>query len=327
MNKDWIDFLQSNDAVVTSELDVTFPENKQKNDHTIAPVTNLSLVKITGTDAAQFLQGQFTCNIKELTESISFFTAFCNAKGRTISSLLIYKKDDVYYLILPNELADKVISKLQMYVMRSNVQIQNVSSDFCLIGLTTTDSNLLANLPENQFNVNKETIKLPSKDHRYLMINSLAEAMSTWTQLIQNNNVTPVSSTLWLFQDICTGIPWLSQVTSEEYIPQMLNIDKLGGISFNKGCYTGQEIIARTHYLGKTKRELFLVECSFTAMLDLNNQIFTNDSKQPLGKIISIQSNNQTTRMLTVMQSSDTNMQRLTLNNPDKDEINIIDFQ
>lgn len=327
MNKNWTDFLTSNNASISPELDIIFPDSSAATEHSISPVFNLAIVKVTGADATQFLQGQLTCNINKITETNSFFAAYCNAKGRTISTLLIFKMKDDYFIILPKELMDKVIAKLRMYVLRSDVTFENVSDTFCLLGLTTTNPEILSDLPKNSFNIKQGIIKLPSKIHRYLIIKSVDNAQSIWTQLIQDHNVSPANSETWKYQDISAGIPWLSSISSEEYIPQMLNIDKLGGISFNKGCYTGQEIVARTHYLGKAKRELFLAECSSTAMLDHNNQIFVSDSEQAVGKILSIQSNNQTIRMLTVMQNPVSDFKKLSLNNPDNDVVNIIDFQ
>ncbi len=329
MNKDWIDFLKSNDATINAELAITFPENQQNNEHTITPISHLAILKITGADATQFLQGQLTCNINELTEFNSFFSASCNAKGRTITTLLIYKKNDEYLIILPKELTDKVITKFRMYILRSAVNIQDVTDELCLVGLTTPDPTLLKTLPEKQFDVNQSTTKISlyGQDHRYLMINSVTDASSAWNQLYQSHGVTPVNSSSWKFQDISTGIPWLTQATSEEYIPQMLNIDKLGGISFNKGCYTGQEIIARTHYLGKAKRELFLAECNPTAMLKGNIQIFKNNSEHAIGKVISTESSGKITRMLTVIQNSDDDLHDLILDTPNKDKINLIDFK
>ncbi|MCF6204609.1 MAG: folate-binding protein [Methylococcaceae bacterium] len=326
MNKNWIDFLKSNNATINPELEISFPKNQQSSEHTVTPVTHLSVLKITGTDAAQFLQGQLTCNINNLSDSTSFYSAFCNAKGQTITTLLIYKKNNEYFIVLPTELTDKVITKLHMYILRSAVKIQNVTDNLCLIGLTSSNRTILPSLPKNQFEISQSTIQFSSRNDRYLIINPEKETSALWTQLIHKKNVVVVNSSSWKFQDISEGIPWLNLATSEEYIPQMLNIDKLGGISFDKGCYTGQEIVARTHYLGKTKRELCLAECHSTAMLEGSNQIVMNNSKQVTGKVLSIQSNDKVTRMLTVMQNSDTELQNLTLDTPNMDKINLIDF-
>lgn len=330
MNADWIEFLNSNNATITEYSEITFTEKPQDKADLITAIAHLTILQVSGQDAAQFLQGQLTCDINEITESNSFFSAFCNAKGRTISTLLILKNTDTFLIILPEELTQKVINKLKMYILRSDVAINIVSNLFCMIGVNTTTPDLLTSLPTDQFTVTNKTeivIKFPSNNNRYLIICSLPRAKTLWSQLTKNYQLSPCSSNYWRYQDISAGIPWLSVATSEDYIPQMLNIDKLGGISFKKGCYTGQEIIARTHYLGKAKRELFLAECAKTALLDDNTTIFKDDKEQVLGKIISIQANNDNYRMLLIMATTDAGLQGLKLNNPTQDEINIIDFQ
>ena len=321
MNENWIDFLKSHGATVTPTLDVTFPNSQASVTPSITPITHLTLLKVTGGDAAQFLQGQLTCNINDLTGTNSFFAAFCSAKGRVISTLLIFKQDDSYLVILPNELVNKVTKKLQMYIMRSDVQITNISHDYCLIGLTTEDANLLPSLPNTQFAVSQSAIKLPSNTHRYLMFYTQEDACTQWDTLINNHQATPVNSDNALYQDISSGLPWLTQASSEEHIPQMLNIDKLGGISFNKGCYTGQEIVARTHYLGKAKRQLFIAEC--LGSIEADSQIINSDNEQTVGKIISFQSIGETTRMLVVMPNEGVDLDHLIINNPAKNKVTV----
>jgi folate-binding protein YgfZ len=330
MNTHWIDFLKSNNATISNDLDVQFPTYQQEIANSITAILHLSVIKVTGTDAAQFLQGQLTCNINELTESTSFFSAFCNAKGRVISTLLIIKIADAFLLIMPNKLIDKVIKKLQMYILRSDVNLQNVSEELCLMGLTSHGKHLFQPVPEKDFsaiNTTTAIIKFPSTTSRYLIIGPTEHTISLWTQLVQQYNADAINSSAWAYQDVSAGIPWLTKSSSEEFIPQMLNIDDLGGISFNKGCYTGQEIIARTHYLGKAKRKLFLAECAKTAMIDTNIQLISEETEQPFGKVLSIQINEKKLRLLIVLPSSDAELKGLRLNNLCQDKIQIINFQ
>ncbi len=330
MNIDWIDFLKSYNATFTENSEIIFSENNPLNTHSITAIAHLSIISITGKDASQFLQGQLSCNINELTDSNSFFTAFSNAKGRTISTLLVLKQAENYILILPEELIEKVINKLRMYILRSEVKIQNVTDESAIIGVTTTNPDLLPIQPKTNFSISNSseiTIKFPSKDNRYLIVSPVSHAKILWTQLTQNKNLSICSSNTWRYQDISAGIPWLTETTSEQYIPQMLNIDKLGGISFNKGCYTGQEIIARTHYLGKAKRELFLAEFNSTARLDNDIQIIKDNNQQSTGKVLSLQSNGQTIRLLIVMPTADSELKNLIFNNSNQDKVNLIDFQ
>lgn len=330
MNIDWINFLKSNKATFTSASDIIFPENQQVKDTSIAAIANLAIIKVSGKDAGTFLQGQLTCNIKEITDSNSFFSAFCNAKGRTISTLLILKQADDFLIILPNSLVEKVIQKLRMYVLRSDVQLINASDELCLIGITTENHEISSIYPTTNFSVTNKSniiIKFPANKNRYLFICSVANAKHVWTEFIQNNNASISNSQTWDYQDVSTGIPWLTEETSEEFIPQMLNIDKLGGISFNKGCYTGQEIVARTHYLGKAKRALFVAECDKNNFLNDDVLTVIDENNKSIGKVLSIQSNDIKCRFLIVLPTSEANSENLLINNLNPANISIIDFQ
>ncbi len=314
MNNEWIDFLEAHPV-----------DNTGDTPNTLTAITDLAILKVSGKDASQFLQGQLTCNIHELTDANSFFTAFCNAKGRTISTLLILKNDGSFLLILPVELMEKVINKLKMYILRANVKLDYALDSYCLIGLNSTDTNTIENFPATNFEVSNGseiTIKLPANQDRYLIISKIDRGKQLWTQLTQTHH----QSEQWSYQDISAGLAWLNTDSSEQYIPQMLNIDKLGGISFNKGCYTGQEIVARTHYLGKAKRALFLAECDKTTMVDRKTQIISHDNKQNIGKFISFQHTEQSCRMLIVIAIS-SELNNLILDNSKQDKISIIDFQ
>lgn len=320
MNNKWIDFLQTNPAHLTSHVETT--------DNTIVAITDLAIIEVTGKDATHFLQGQITCDVDELTKTNSFFSAFCNAKGRVISTLLLIKNNECLLLLVPLVLLEKVINTLQMYILRADVQLHNGTHKYGLIGLNSSDSTVVARYPTTNFEVlspQEIILKLPSNCRRYLLISLIDHAMQLWTQFTQTQDFISVASAQWRYQDISAGLAWLDQETTCEYIPQMLNIDKLGGISFQKGCYTGQEIIARTHYLGKAKRELVLAECDSTALVARDTFIINHDNQQTVGKIIALQKNNKHWRMLIVMSLPVLN--NLVLHNTKMDKINIIAFQ
>lgn len=328
MNADWIKFLTSNSNLLPKSSDIKLSGSQELQNTMTAPA-DFSILKVSGTDASSFLQGQLTCNISELTETNSFFTAFCNAKGRTVCTLLIIKTGADFLLILPTELFGKVSQKMQMYIMRSEVQLNNVTDELCFIGVNAQTANTLPSMPETDFAVaqNKQIfIKFPLHGNRYLVIASPSQAISLWTDLTKTG-FTPCHSNSWGEQDILAGIPWLTQDSSEEYIPQMLNIDKLGGISFNKGCYTGQEIVARTHYLGKAKRELFLAYCENNAEINSRIQIKANNNEQTIGKILSLIAKDGHIKMLIVIPSTDAELNDLRLNNSNQDKITIKDFR
>lgn len=326
MNKTWADFLTTKNTCA-SNLDLQFNQPCPQSNY-ITAMTDLGIIKVSGKDAAQFLQGQLTCNIHELTESTSFFTAFCNVKGRVISTFLLLKTADAFLLILPYELLNTVQKKLQFYVLRSKVQLSNQTNELVVIGVIA-QNHFLPELPDTNFAVSNTTkiwIKFSAQCGRYLIISTINRAITLWKQLLHKYDFISSHLNLWRFQDISAGIPWLTSASSEKYIPQMLNLDKLGGISFNKGCYTGQEPISRVYHLGKIKRALFLAECAKEAKIDNDTGIILNTSNQVLGKILSKQANNFKHKMLVVLSTTDAKLKSLILNNQKQDRINIIDF-
>ncbi len=309
MNSNWQDFLTSQTATFLNNGDIQFSKTPTSLISALFPVPQLTVIKVTGNDALIFLQGQLSCNVKELNCENSFFTAFCNAKGRTISTILIFfKQENNFFLILPSVLADKVQKKLQMYILRSDVHLHNLSDEFCIIGLSCSSTHLNNEiLPNNDFGRRNAIIKLSQS--RYLIIATVENSIKQWSKWL-NDGFIPQNSCLWNYLDISTGLAWLDTQSSEHYIPQMLNLDKLGGISFDKGCYTGQEVIARTHYLGSSKRALFVGECAADTFFKDNR--INNLAGESIGKIIQAEKFGDKQTLLIVMSTianDDANLQ------------------
>jgi folate-binding protein YgfZ len=270
---------------------------------------------VSGADSAKFLQGQLTCNVNDLSDSQASIAAFCTAKGRVISSLIIIKTAVGFYLLLPASLLEKVLKKLQMYVLRSAVKLVDKRDEWAVYGLQTQES---ANPEEPPFSVNQAdfiTIKLPSALSRYLMIKPIQSPVT----------INQVSDDAWRYQDIIDALPWFEFDQSEQYTPQMLNIDQLGGISFTKGCYTGQEIVARTHYLGKAKRSLFAAQSK--QLLDLpcdRCPVLDSQTQQVIGHVLTAQHYLQQTYLLIVLQVADADCQSLLLDDEQRSLITLI---
>ena len=333
MNQNWKDFLSKTNTTHVSDEAILFPDSGENSKHSIYPIASLAVLSVSGVDAAHFLQGQITCDINEITESKSSFGAFCTAKGRAISTFLITNKDQRFLIILPTELLDIVKKRLQLYILRADVQLTDSRNEYCLIGLDCPDKSIASQaLPQKEFDTeeldNGICISLPSPQPRYLAILAPATAINLWTELTANNNFTPVGSDRWKYLDILSGIPWLNLQTSEEFIPQMLNLDQLGGISFKKGCYTGQEIVARTHYLGKSKRKMYLAECQTAEQPALNSAIIdVDDSNLKVGSIVLIEKkDNEKSIMLCVLQSTHAQSTNLRLQNRDQTKIIITEL-
>ena len=275
----------------------------------------LAVIEVSGADSAKFLQGQLTCNVNDLSDSQASIAGFCTAKGRVISSLIIIKTADSFCLLLPASLLDKVLKKLQMYVLRSAVKLVDKREQWPVYGLQTQEP---ANSVEPAFFVNQSefiTIKLPSALSRHVIIKPIQSPIT----------VNQDSNDAWRYQDILDGLPWFEFEQSEQYTPQMLNIDQLGGISFTKGCYTGQEIVARTHYLGKAKRSLFAAQSNQLLALSCDGcAVLDSQTQQTVGHVLTAQHYRQQTYLLIVLQVADVDSSSLVLNDQQRSLITLI---
>jgi len=195
----------------------------------ITQLNNRSLLKLSGGDTQTFLQGQFSNDIDALDEGVVQLNAYCQHQGKIIALIWVLKKDTNYYLSLPNDLGDIVTKRLMMFKMMSDVTITDVSNELIQLGVIDEQPDDSFKLNEQQSVVLVET--LDSID--------LADE-SEWETSCINNNV-----------------PEVILATSEKFVPQLLNLDvDEVGVNFTKGCYPGQEVVARLHYLGKSKRRM-----------------------------------------------------------------------
>ena len=171
-------------------------------------------------------------------------------------------------------------------------------------------------------------VNLPGSLARKLVISDVESAKKLWSQFADSEHYRPASPAEWRYLDIVSGFPWVTIATSEAFIPQMLNLDKLGGISFNKGCYTGQEIVARTHYLGKIKRELWLAEGNATKCPEPNTAIINLDSEgqEIAGTVVqseSVPGKTEYYKLLIVLQTAETVYNTLGLTGDDQARLTI----
>ena len=302
MNQNWKNFLLSQNAIFETATQISFPDFSPASDKSIYPLSHLAVLTISGKDAAKLLQGQTTCNINDITEEKSSLGAMCNPKGRAITTFLLVKTTDAFFMVLPYELLESVKKRLQMYILRSDVTLTDSSDALCLIGLRQNDSQA-----EALFSTSQQQAITVNFFHRSLIIAEPDQTIALWSEQLAQG-FQPENSQQWRYLDILSGVPWLTTETSEQFIPQMLNLDQLGGISFSKGCYTGQEIVARTHYLGKAKRAMFLAECNTPTPPEANSIIIddSTDPEQNMGNVLLAQNSQTICKMLVVLQVSDT---------------------
>lgn len=223
----------------------------------LIPLPHLAILDISGEDAQTFLQNQVPSDIRLLSPEKAQISGWCTAKGRLLTTFILWPQNSGYRLVLAADVRDSIAKRLKMYVLRLKVQI-HVPDDL-VYGLLNPATSLGAlTLPTEDWQVaTTDDISAVRLDATRCLLTGSIRAFTTLS-----GELTQGSTEDWLRADIAQGFPLVTQATSEHYVPQMVNLDKLGGVSFKKGCYPGQEIVARTHYLGKIKRHLYRVSAT-----------------------------------------------------------------
>lgn len=230
------------------------------------------IIAFSGADAATFLQGQTTCDILSLDEKKNTFGAICNSKGRALILFHLFKIKKSYHMILSSDMCDSTIKRLKMFVFRSKVTIEDVSSNYSIYAVNgPTLSSIKPLTVINYQEGGNLAILLFAKENSKELNDSSTITINAdcteWQQLL-----------------VTACIPEITNTVSELFIPQMLNLDALGGISFQKGCYTGQEIISRMHYKGTVKRRL--VGYQSTTLHAAGEEIHTAEDASSIGTVL-----------------------------------------
>lgn len=263
------------------------------NGSIMTDLSHLSLLQLEGDDAGTFLQGQVTNDVKQLNGSNSQYAGYCNPKGRLLALFLAYAHQGNYYLQVNAQLVEAITKRLRMYVLRSKVVVTDVSDRFVRIGIAgknagQTLEKIFPQLPQEALQMasaeHDVVIRLPGSNPRYEVIIDANYAQTLWGELKQK--LKPVGRDAWEWLEVQAGIPDISSATQEEFVPQMVNLDALGGINYKKGCYTGQEIVARTHYLGKVKRRTQLAHISSDNAPAVGDDVFVEGGAEAIGKIV-----------------------------------------
>lgn len=302
MNNNWKTYLlengatQDNDGLFVFSNDYYDSKFTDNND-IICDLSHFSTMVIAGPDAAEFMQGQFTNDVKQVDDHNSQISGFCNNKGRLIANFRLFSYQQNYFISISNDLVERSIAHLQNYVLRAQVAIQDVSEQLIHIGVYGNNAESLLQPFHNELNTRVNSvscnedyiiIRVPGDKPRYEVFCSLDKAKSLWDTISQQ--ATTVDSAYWNYLNIKNGLPFVDNHTSEEFVPQMANMDLIDGISFKKGCYTGQEIVARTHYLGKQKRRTYRLGISSATRPQAGEQLATETStdNQYTGTLITV---------------------------------------
>ncbi|WP_159818594.1 tRNA-modifying protein YgfZ [Colwellia sp. 20A7] len=249
-------------------LEVNLPTLEKLPNTYLVSLNHYSAISLTGEEKSKYLQGQVTCDVTTSTEHSLLVGAHCDAKGKTFSVFRLLNRNDAHLLIQPKSSIESSIAELKKFGVFAKVDISETKelAIFALVGddAITTLKNSFSRIPDSLNPVVQSDtttlVYIPGQKSRYLLIDS-APCLEN---ILEKTNLPVYSNNIWNLLEISEGFVQLSGENSGEYVPQMLNLQAIHGISFTKGCYLGQETVARMQYLGKNKKALF----SLTAALN-----------------------------------------------------------
>ena len=293
------------------------------------PISHESLLAVRGVDASKFLQGQLTCNLNYLNEQTSSLGARCTAKGRMLSSFRIVPQGDGYLLAMAGELLEAQMAELQKFAVFSKVKLTDESALWARFGLSHADPLLneigLA-LPADANSVARhgEAMAIRRADGCAELWISSTQAEEIRTLLAVKLTEAPLND--WLLGQIRAGIGQVFGPTRELFIPQMINLQALGGVSFKKGCYTGQEIVARMQYLGKLKRRLYRLSLPGSELPAIASEVFSPVHASAVGEVVLAATADGAVELLAVLQQDAVSDGRLSLQSAAGPQLTLLDL-
>ncbi|RMN74005.1 Glycine cleavage T-protein [Pseudomonas savastanoi pv. savastanoi] len=276
------------------------------------------VLAVRGVDASKFLQGQLTCNLNYLNEDKSSLGARCTQKGRMQSSFRIVFEGDGCLLAMASELIEPQLLDLRKYAVFSKSKLTDESAEWVRFGLQDGDSALvglgLAQETDAVVRAN-ELIAIRASPGRAELWVRAGQADSVKSQLASQLSEGPLND--WLLGQIRAGIGQVFGSTREEFIPQMINLQAVGGVSFKKGCYTGQEIVARMQYLGKLKRRLYRLTLSSEEIPEPGTALFSPVHASAVGNVVIAAQSGQNVELLAVLQGDAAENGHINLGSPE----------
>ena len=262
--------------------------DSSKQDNALCELNHLSVIEVSGADAKRFLQGQLSCDLNEINRTQGSLSCICNQKGRILATFYVLQTKDQYYLCLTKALIDDLLAHLTQYALFS--QVTFTQSNDTVWGLIGSEMSALLQSHCNEFSDSNYhinywddcslmTLSHSAKNIRYLC---LKPNKSVFNTLQQHCKLADKSS--WILRDIQAHVFMAQPETSTLFTPAAANFDQLGGVSVTKGCYLGQEIIARMHHLGQCKQTLASLTATLTTK-PLPGDIITDDQGKMVGTI------------------------------------------
>jgi tRNA-modifying protein YgfZ len=299
----WLQFLEREGARFDDGGRVIAFETQPRGDALqgfVAPLTDTGLIAVSGDEAFTFLHSQLTNDVEHLDTSEARLAGYCSPKGRLLATFLMWKRDGTIMLQLPRQIQAPVQKRLQMFILRAKVKLADVTGDHAVLGLggvaaAETLKTWFRELPNAPFakidSSNGTLVRLPDAfgNLRFQWSAPAAVAEQAWPEL--GKHLAPAGTGLWRLTEIHAGIPQVTQATQEQFVPQMVNYEIIGGVNFKKGCYPGQEIVARSQYLGKLKRRMLLATVDADSVAAGTEVFWSADPEQPCGMVVNAERN------------------------------------
>ncbi len=252
------------------------PANLSDLDPALATLSDFACLNVSGEEAISFLQGQFTNDISKLENGACLLNGYCNPKGRALAVTWLLKKEDGCYLLVPNDISEGFTKRLQMFKMRAKATIE-IESNLAFFGLINPPENIVPKL-DSAFHWRLDS------NRRFIGIDRTKK-----DSLASQFDLPHTGQDYWNLGQILAGEPMIYALTAESLIPQHMNLDLVNGVSFTKGCYPGQEIIARLRYLGKLKQRMIIGRSKNLGDRSPGDPVFTQEKgEQKAGVIVDI---------------------------------------
>lgn len=272
MHSIWNSTLQQAGAVISSDNPVISDFGRRevellaaKDGNIVSDLSQYRVLHFNGDDAQLFLNNLLSSDIRKLQAGDCQYSTFSTPKGRMLASMIVVRTASEYLLILPSGVAEAIQRKLSMYILRSKVKVTAQTDDEILLGIAGSQANeslhkLLGSTAPHPMGaaIGEDHIAIDLGSSCTILLTSPQAAVHAFNSLTEKG-CTPAGADAWNWRWIQLGFAWIYPETQEQFVAQMANMECIGAVSFTKGCYPGQEIVARTQYLGKLKRRLYLV--------------------------------------------------------------------
>ena len=299
MNTPWNDFLSREGATFVEtgvRFDAPEAEVRAAADGTVVvPLVHLGLIRATGEDSVTLLHNLLSNDVKKLGTEDAQWSSFNSPKGRMIASVLLWKDADGQMIATSADVQPLLLKKLSMYVLRSKAKLADAGADTVLIGLSGANAAALASgagypapvAPMKQ-SVSDDVRCIRLNESSLILAVPAASAPEVFGKLVAGG-ARKAGTAAWQAAMVRAGVPLITAATQEEFVAQMLNYDLIGGVSFYKGCYPGQEIVARMQYLGKLKKRMYRVHVATDAAPQPGADLYAPDfGDQAAGKLVNV---------------------------------------